>query len=245
MPKVKTPQRFVIETLPWKSKKVPSEVPEPLPIPGEDHRGLSFVLCARRFSGKTLTMVNLIRAYKKQMQLIIVLSPTVHLDKNWNAITKYDNVWVSETVDNELLQKIVDHQKKVYDKNKPKENRCLVVIDDMANYFRRKEMRLMLNVMFTSFRHLGGDLIVGTQNLTLLEGTQIENTLQWCLWDMSDRQLKKLAKDISTSRMRENQLERFVRENTKQPFSHVFIDYMKPPDQCFWVGFDHVWNPSD
>ena len=239
MPKVKQPQKFTIETLPWKSKRIPKEIPEPLPT-----ENICWSLVSRRGGGKTLLMVNLIRAYKKHMDTIVILSPTVHLDPKWQSVAKYDNVYVSDTVNNEMLENIVENQKRVYDRNTPKENRCLLVIDDSGNFFRRKELRLMMNVLYTTFRHYGGNLICGVQSLLHMDSIQISNSTQWCIWDMNQKQLKKLATDLATSRINEDQLERFVRQNTVKPFSFVFIDYTKSQDQSFWVGFDSIWNPS-
>ena len=240
MTKEKKPEAFKLELLPWKSKKTPKELPEPLPRPGS----ICWVWLGKRQSGKTLGLVNLVRAYKKQMDLIIILSPTLHLDPKWKAVSNYDNVVGSDTVDNEILANIVQTQKERYDPSHPEEYQCLLIVDDAGNDFRRAKLRQMMNVLFTTFRHYGGNLICGIQSLQHMESTQISNASQWCLYDMNQRALKKVATDLVTSRMSEKDLEQFVRENTRKLYSFVFIDYTAPPTETFRVGFGEPYIPK-
>lgn len=232
-------QQFVVEPLPWKSKKVPKQLPHPLPVVGK----ICWTCLARRASGKTLMLINLVRAYKRQMDLIIILSPTLHLDPQWKAVAGYDNVIGSDTVDNEVLTQILQTQKARFNPEEPSAYQCLLIIDDSGNDFRRAKLRAMLDVLYTTFRHYGGNLITACQSLQHMEGAQVSNSSQWCLWDTNQRQLKKIATDLATSRMNEKDLETFIRNNTKAPYSFVFIDYTAPPEETFRVGFDEVYRP--
>ncbi|KAJ3052573.1 hypothetical protein HK097_006042 [Rhizophlyctis rosea] len=177
------------------------------------------------------------------MDLIIILSPTLHLDPQWKAVSGYDNVVGGDVVDNEVLMGIVKAQKQRDDPTHPEENRCLLVIDDSGNDFRWAKLRHMMNVLFTTFRHYGGNLICGIQSLQHMESTQISNSTQWCLFDTNQRSLKKISTDLATARMPEKELEEFIRDNTKRPYSFVFIDYTAPSDQQFRVGFEDVYIP--
>lgn len=231
---------FRIETLPFKSKKTPKTPPYPLPT-----HDICWTFLSRRQGGKTLHMINVIRAYAKSMETIIVLSPTVHLDPKWKAIADLKNVFVSSVANNKVLGQIVETQEQSYDKDDPTKNRLLLVIDDYGNEFRRSSMRTGMNKLFTLFRHYGGNLIVAVQSISHMEGIQMTNSMQWTIWDCNNRQLKKLANDLATARMNEDALKKFVQENTKKPYSFVFIDYDKPHDETFRIGFDRIYNPTE
>jgi hypothetical protein len=202
-----------------------------------------WICLGRRESGKTLQLISLVRAYKRSMDLICILSPTVHLDPKWKAVTKYDNVMVSSKVDNETLAAIVEMQEQRYDPKHPKEYQCLVIVDDAGNDFRRAKLRQQMNEYFSKLRHYGGNLIVACQSITHLESTQITNAMQWSLWDTNRRSLKKFCDDVATARVNEETLKRFILENTGDPHSFVYIDFSKPPNETLHVGFDRVWTP--
>ncbi|KAJ3052675.1 hypothetical protein HK097_005878 [Rhizophlyctis rosea] len=179
------------------------------------------------------------------MDLIVLLSPTLHLDPKWKSVSGYDNVVGSDEVNNEVLAGIVQAQKERYDPDHPEDYQCLLVIDDSGNDFRRAKLRQMVNVLYTTFRHYGGNLICGVQSLQHMESTQISNSSQWCLWDTNQRSLKKIATDLATSRMPEKELEEFIKTNTRQLYSFVFIDYTASLDECFRVGFNDAYVPKN
>ncbi|KAJ3029266.1 hypothetical protein HDV00_009678 [Rhizophlyctis rosea] len=231
--KEKKPTQFQIELLPWKSKRTPKDLPVPLPQPGK----ICWTLLGKRQSGKTLLLCNLIRAYRRQMDPIVILSPTLHLDPKWESVSHYDNVVGSDRVNDDVLYGIVQMQKERFDKEHPEDYQCLLVVDDAGNDFRRANLRQMMNVLYTTFRHYGGNLICGIQSPQHMESTQISNSTQWCIWDTNQRSLKKIATDLATSRMSEKALEEYIRENTKPLYSFVFIDYTAPPQETFRVGF--------
>jgi hypothetical protein len=171
------------------------------------------------------------------------LSPTAHYDRIWDNV-KYPNVYVGDEVTNVTLQKLAESQMEIYDQNKPKENRCLLIIDDSSSELKRKQLRYMFTKFTTMWRHWGGDIIWACHNLTFMENSQIGNALQWCIWDLHKKSLKTLSQSLSTARMDEPSLQKFIRENTRNPYSFVFIDYSKPPDKTFYIGFDEVYEPQ-
>lgn len=187
---------------------------------------------------------NLSRAYQRFYENIIILSPTGRYDKMWNSVKDYKNVLFGDEVTNATLQKIAESQIEVYDHKKPDENRCLLILDDSSSELKRKNLRYMFTKFTTLFRHWGGDLIWACHNLTFMEGSQIDNAKQWCVWDMNGKSLKKFVQDTATARMNEQNLEKFIRSNTREAFSFVFIDYSKHPDETFWVKFDHLYKPE-
>lgn len=197
---------------------------------------------ARRQSGKTTLFCNLIRAYQRFYEKIIVLSPTVKYDAKYREVSHYKNLLFGEDVTTEVLQKIAEDQMANYHHKHFKENRCLLIIDDSSTELKRKNLRYMFSKFTTLFRHWGGDLIWAVHSLSYMEPAQVQNALQFTIWDTNRKALKKLAQDTATARMDEDALETFIKENTKDPYSFVFIDYTKDPDQTFWVKFDRVYN---
>lgn len=232
-------EKFVVEMLPWKKKgRPPKEVPWPLPKPGS----ICWCLLARSESGKTTLMCNLVRAYQKQYERIIILSPSIMLDKSWDNIRHYPNVVGGDEVTNAVLQEIKDIQFQVYDHKKPDENRCLLLIDDSSNDLKRANLRYMFTKFTTMFRHWGGDLIYSAHNITFLEGAQINNTKQFAVWDMNNKYLKKFCDTVATAKMNEEDMYKYIRENTKEMYSFVFWDIKKPTlEETFWIGFDRPY----
>ena len=129
-----------------------------------------------------------------------------------------------------------------FDPKHPTEHQCLLMLDDSGNDLLRSKLKHMGNVLYTTFRHYGRNLIVAAQTLMHLEGIMVTNTSQFTIWDMNQRQLTKLSHDLATARMKEKELENFIKENTKQPYSFVWIDYTKPFDETFWIGYDKPYQ---
>ena len=231
---------FHIEPLPWKSKRCPRDPPPPLP---QNVSQLCWALVARRMSGKTLTLINIVRAYKRSVEFIYVLSPTVRLDQKWRAVTGYDNVIVSSKVDNETLEAIVKIQEDRYDPKHPNQSQVLVIIDDAGCDMRRAKLRQMVNEYTSRLRHFGAGVILAVQSINHLEGSMITNITQWSIWDMNSRALTKLVNDIATARVKEDTLKRFILENTRNPYDFVYIDFTADVSETLRVGFDRVWTP--
>jgi hypothetical protein len=230
--------KFVLEPMPWKSKKLPKTPPEPLPAVG----GICWTFVARRSSGKTLLACNIVRAYSRSVSAVIVLSPTIHLDQKWKAVLGYKNVLCGDKISNEILMEIMERQKADYDPGRPQDCQTLLVIDDFGNLFRRKEVRQAMNILYTSCRHYGLNLITCVQSIQHLESIQMSNSTQFCFWNCNNRSLKKICNDLSTATMDEKQMEKFISENTVEPYSFVFIDYLKPVKEMFWIRFDRPYQ---
>ncbi|MCU1372713.1 MAG: hypothetical protein JWO77_3907 [Ilumatobacteraceae bacterium] len=208
-------------------KKLNKTIPEGLPRLGE----LCLTCVARRKSGKTTLLCKLVKAYAKAMNLVICLSPTVRLDKTWKQIEHLPNVLTGENVTNEVIMEIIRVQKERYLQDPS--SHLLLILDDAGNDMRRKKLRQSVNVLYTTARHYGINLICSVQSLMHLEGTQITNSSQWAIWDTNQRQLKKICVDLSTSHMDEDDLQRFIIDNTKAKYSHVWINFLEDDDRMF------------
>ncbi|KAJ3054270.1 hypothetical protein HK097_002207 [Rhizophlyctis rosea] len=167
--------------------------------------------------------MNFHRAYQKFYEchdgIIIVLSPDVFKSSKWKNVFDYPSVLAGSKANNQVIEGIVEDQIEKWDDKKPRQKRCLLVIDDFS----------------------GGDLIFACHNRTLLEGSQINNVLQWCVWDMTKKNLKKFCDDTATAKMDEVELFKFIKANIHEPYSFVDIDFNKPPDETFWIGFDRPY----
>ncbi|KAJ3048810.1 hypothetical protein HK097_010191 [Rhizophlyctis rosea] len=152
-------------------------------------------------------------------------------DPKWKAISSYENVLFGEDVNNEVLEQIAEDQKAIYKHDRPNENRCLLIIDDSGTELKRKNLQYWFSKFTTMFRHWGGDLIWSCHALTYMEGAQIQNILQFAIWDLNRKALRKLVHDTATARVDEDALFKLIKENTMTPHSCVFIDYTKAPDE--------------
>src|SRR5688572_6794183 len=93
----------MVKTLASLNKRIP---------PGYPLLGKLNMCCVgARASGKTYFVVEMIKKYAKIVNLIVALSPTINLDKNWVDVKKLPNFLFSETVNNETLSAIIEAQK--------------------------------------------------------------------------------------------------------------------------------------
>lgn len=218
---------FEVKPLTTLTKVKPSsKIPEPLPQPGK----ICWTLLSRRRGGKSTMLANSIKVYSKDMSEIIVISSTVFIDPIWKSVANLKNVSFGDQVNNEIPEKILQRQKERFMQD-PKGSSILLVVDDSGNLFRSKHLRAMMNVLYTTFRHYNGNLICAVQSMQHLEGTQITNSSQWCIWQSDARQLKKICTDLATAHMDSKALETFIKESTKEKYNFAFVDFTDEKDE--------------
>lgn len=227
---------MVFEVKPLTTKtatgKALKNIPYPLP---QDVTHCSWVLCAPRKSGKSVVISNLLKVYSPHVECLL-FSPTCLLDPNYKACAKMKNVFASESLDNEILKGVLEKQKERFMEN-PK-NKALVIVDDFGPILRRKHVRAMMEVYWSTLRHYGCGLICAVQNFTQLEGFAITNALQYCIWKADMRQLKKIAETLASAHKDEKELLEFIMEKTKKKHSFVYIDFTKDDDDMYHVNFE-------
>lgn len=135
----------------------------------------------------------------------------------------------SDKCDNEILQNVVSLQKERYLENK--NNKLTLVLDDFGNSFKSRQMRSMMDSLYSTARHAGILLICAVQSITMMTGTQITNSSQWCIWAADARQLKKITTELSTATMEPKELEAFIKDVTKVKYNFVYIDTTQERDE--------------
>lgn len=239
-------QKFVIQPLPWSAKdakepKRKKPIPWPLPLIGGNNTFLCWNMLARRESGKTTLMANLVRTYYPYMSQIIILSPTVFHDENWEPILKWEKVCASDEVTNKQIESIF-RATSDYEKSDPNREEVLVIIDDSSDDFKRTALRQQLTRLFTRGRHNGIHFLLASHGITFLEGPMITGTSQLCIWDMNKSALKLLCAKISTRRMDENKMMDYISQATEQDYSFAFIFNKDPYGNQFYLNFDKPYD---
>jgi len=119
------------------------------------------ILVGRRGSGKTnLLVTSLLKggAYYKMFKRIVIISPTIELDKTWSVIDR-TGVDVYEEYSDDVLDKIIESQKT------DNSDRLLVILDDCASEKGHKDWYSPLQKIANNGRHLNTSVIVSVQRI--------------------------------------------------------------------------------
>ncbi|KAI9091574.1 hypothetical protein DFS34DRAFT_653526 [Phlyctochytrium arcticum] len=155
------------------------------------------------------------------MNQIIWISPTVFYDEAPKSLAKYDNVSFRDNIDNDSLQNILDIQMMRAEQD-PKKS-LLLVLDDCGNIAKSKELRKILNKIYTTGRHYSLNLLCVFQDRRQLDGIQFTNSTQWCIFNWDPETFEILASKLATVTFRKKALTEFFINNTKERYSFVYI----------------------
>lgn len=81
----------------------------------------SSIVVAPRFSGKTYLIVEMLNSkhFRSQFDNIIVFSPTINLDHNWDKLKDKEDLLLSDEFEETYIEKLLSHiEKQVKQKNK-------------------------------------------------------------------------------------------------------------------------------
>lgn len=216
-----------------KATKRNKKIPEPLPqLP------FAMSVVAPRKSGKSSLICGLIKdVYRKVFSIVAICSPTVMLDPTFESLASYDNILMSDSVNNDSLQAILDVQTALYTKDKSQT--MLLVIDDSGDYFKRREAQKLMNVMFTRCRHSGISLCCCLQSPQHLSSIQKSNTTQWIVFKCDPKSMKTLADQLQTKHAYTDDVHKYLIDATEKRYSFAYIDLEGDEnDDIYRYGFN-------
>lgn len=201
-----------------KTTKYNKRIPEPLPqLP------FAMSVVAPRKSGKTSLVCGLIKdVYRKAAKEVVICSPTALLDPTYQSLSKFENVWVTDQVNNETLQAILDKQSAMYATDKSQT--MLLYIDDSGDFFKRAQAQKMMNILFTRCRHSGISLIVCVQSPQHLSTIQKSNSTQYLVFRCDTKSMRTLAEQLQTKHKMADDVYQYLMDATEKRFSFAYID---------------------
>lgn len=206
-------------------------------LPKPTRGGFACTLLGKRKSGKSNLVCNMILngGYKKAFNSIVILSPTVFLDRTYTSLHKLDNVLCSDKVNNETLENILQIQKGRY-LSDPKNSSMLLVLDDSGPFFKTKEAKKQVEIYYSTARQYNCSIICCVQSVTMLTSIQFSNSSYWCIWALDNRALKKISNDLSCH-LTPKEFEGLVRKATAKPYDFLFVDMDAESEGTFKKNF--------
>ena len=211
-------------------------------------------------SGKTVALISLIlEQYRGVFERIYVFSPSVNIDDGWIPVKKYiegdlgvntereQTYW--DEWDEAALRRIIQQQRKITEASKKLEMKklyqVLVVIDDFADTPQLHKPHGALDTLFIRGRHMQISTWVSSQKLRLISAAVRVNMQFLCCWRLRNQhELDAVIEELSALLPKE-QLYRLYEQATREPYSFLFVYYLKPRNEMFYKRFEEPSKERD
>ena len=185
-------------------------------------------------SGKTVALISLIlEQYRGVFERIYIFSPSVNIDDGWIPVKKYieEDLGVNtereqtywDEWDEAALRRIAQQQRKITEASKKLEMKklyqVLVVIDDFADTPQLHKPHGALDTRFIRGRHMQVSTWVSSQKLRLISAAVRVNMQFLCCWRLRNQH-------------------RLYEQATREPYSFLFVYYLKPKNEMFHIRFE-------
>ena len=200
-------------------------------------------------SGKTVALISLIlEQCKGVFERIYVFSPSVNIDDGWIPVKKYiepdlelnterEQAYWDEW-DESALRRIIQQQRKITEASKKLEMKklyqVLVVIDDFADTPQLHKPHGALDTLFIRGRHMQISTWVSSQKLRLM---RVNMQFLWWWRLRNQHELDAVIEELSALLPKE-QLYRLYEQATREPYSFLFVYYLKPKNEMFYKRFE-------
>ena len=190
-------------------------------------------------SGKTVALTSLIlEQYRGVFERIYIFSPSVNIDDGWTPVKKYieedlgvNTEWEQtywDEWDEAALRRIIQQQRKITEASKKLEMKklyqVLVVIDDFADTPQLHKPHSTLDTLFIRGRHMQISTWVSSQKLRLISAA-VRVKLDAVIEELS-------------ALLPKEQLYRLYEQATREPYSFLFVYYLKPRNEMFYKRFE-------
>ena len=202
-------------------------------------------------SGKTVTLISLIlEQYRGVFERIYVFSPSIDIDDGWIPVKKYieEDLGVNtereqaywEDWDEAALRRIIQQQRKITEASKKLEMKklyqVLIILDDVANMPQLHKPNGALDTLFIRGRHMS--TWVSSQKLRLTSAAVRVNQQFLCCWRLRNQhELGAVVEELSALLPKE-QLYQLYEQATREPYSFLFVYYLKPRNEMFYKRFE-------
>ena len=222
-------------------------------------------------SGKTVALISAIldqyltAGGESVFERIYIFSPSIEIDDAWKPVkefierrmgvnTEREQVYFDKW-DEGALRGIIEQQKKITRKTKElgfkKLYEILVVIDDFADQpeLHRRTGDGALDTLFIRGRHMQISTWVSSQKLRLISAAVRVNMQFMCVWRLRNQLELEAVLEELTALLPKQELQAIYQEATREPYSFLFIHYLKPRAEMFYKRWeetlrDRKWGRS-
>ena len=144
--------------------------------------------------------------------------------------------------DEAALRRITQQQRKITEASRGLEMKklyqVLVVIDDFADTPQLHKPHGALDTLFIRGRHMQVSTWVSSQKLRLISAAVRVNMQFLCCWRLRNQhELDAVVEELSALLPKE-QLYRLYEQATREPYSFLFVYYLKPKNEMFHIRFE-------
>lgn len=182
--------------------------------------GLSVCFSAKRFSGKTFLIKELLNdpLIKKTYEEIYVFSDTGTLDKTWEEV-KNKNVFVIDEYKEQDLIKMLESFKQE-NANKKVKTKVLIIIDDLIEVYSNKR-KSPISKLATRGRHYGISFIYTSQRYIRFPPDVRTNTTSKVFFKITNgKELKAIRDELGTKFF---DIEGLIDDVTELPYNYLLI----------------------
>ncbi|KAJ3286252.1 hypothetical protein HK104_009130 [Borealophlyctis nickersoniae] len=187
---------------------------------------MAVTICGPRGGGKSAQVLGWIDdVYAHVFDAVYILSDTVEFDSSVAELAKrgHENIFISSEVTNEVIQRIVETQKRVIQSGK--KHKILIYIDDTGDDAQSKDLGKELAKLYTKARHISCGLIVAIQSITGQLTRKMKNcTTPWVIFKNNADDMKILSKTLQSAHKTEKKTLKYIVDSTSKPYSYAFID---------------------
>ena len=181
-------------------------------------------------SGKTVALISMIlEQYRGVFEKIYIFSPSINIDDGWIPVKKYieedlginterEQAYYDEW-DEAALRGIIQRQRKITETSK------------------KLEMKKLYQVLIRG-RHLQISTWVSSQKLRLISAAVRVNQQFLCCWRLRNQhELEAVIEELSAL-LPKDKLHRIYEQATREPYSFLFVYYLKPKNEMFYLRFE-------
>ena len=190
-------------------------------------------------SGKTVALISLIlEQYRGVFERIYIFSPSINVDDGWIPVKKY----IEEDWDEAALRRIIQQQRKITETSKKLEMKklyqVLIILDDLADMPQLHKPNGALDTLFIRGRRMRISTWVSSQKLRLISAAVRVNQQFLCCWRLRNQhELDAVVEELSALLPKE-QLYQLYEQATREPYSFLFVYYLKPRNEMFFKRFE-------
>ena len=204
-------------------------------------------------SGKTVALISMIlEQYRGVFEKIYIFSPSINIDDGWIPVKKYieEDLGVNtereqayyDEWDEAALRGIIQRQRKITETSKKLEMKklyqVLIICDDFADSPQLHKAHSALDTLFIRGRHLQISTWVSSQKLRLISAAVRVNQQFLCCWRLRNQhELEAVIEELSAL-LPKDKLHRIYEQATREPYSFLFVYYLKPKNEMFYLRFE-------
>ena len=204
-------------------------------------------------SGKTVALISMIlEQYRGVFEKIYIFSPSINIDDGWIPVKKYieEDLGVNtereqayyDEWDEAALRGIIQRQRKITETSKKLEMKklyqALIICDDFADSPQLHKAHGALDTLFIRGRHLQISTWVSSQKLRLISAAVRVNQQFLCCWRLRNQhELEAVIEELSAL-LPKDKLHRIYEQATREPYSFLFVYYLKPKNEMFYLRFE-------